>query len=141
MSSSSMQTTLKGYVRYRGREGQWSFLLHRITGLGVLLFLTIHILDTATVYFLPSLYTEVINLYRSTIFGLGEIALVFCLFFHGVNGIRIAYLDIFKPTDWTPESERRSAVIALIATLVLFVPSALFMLRNLLIHNFGLFGG
>ncbi len=141
MSSSSMQTTLKGYVRYRGREGQWSFLLHRITGLGVLLFLAIHILDTATVYFLPSLYTEVINLYRSTIFGLGEIALVFCLFFHGVNGVRIAYLDIFKPTDWTPENERRSAVIALIATLVLFVPSALFMLRNLLIHNFGLFGG
>lgn len=141
MSSSSMQTTLKGYVRYRGREGQWSFLLHRITGLGVLLFLAIHILDTATVYFLPSLYTEVINLYRSTVFGLGEIALVFCLFFHGVNGIRIAYLDIFKPTDWTPESERRSAVIALIATLVLFIPSALFMLRNLLIHNYGLFGG
>ncbi len=141
MSSSSMQTTLKGYIRYRGREGQWSFLLHRITGLGVLLFLGIHILDTATVYFAPSLYTEVINIYRSTIFGLGEIALVFCLFFHGVNGVRIAYLDLFKPTDWTPESERRSAVIALVATLILFVPSALFMLRNLLIHNFGLFGG
>jgi succinate dehydrogenase / fumarate reductase, cytochrome b subunit len=141
MSSSSLQTTLKGYVRYRGQEGQWSFLLHRITGLGVLLFLTIHILDTATVYFFPSLYTEVIGLYRSTLFGLGEIALVFCLFFHGVNGLRIAYLDIFKPTDWTPERERRSAVIALIATLVLFVPSALLMLRNLLVHNFGLFGG
>jgi succinate dehydrogenase / fumarate reductase, cytochrome b subunit len=141
MSSSSLQTTLKGYVRYRGREGQWSFLLHRITGLGVLLFLAVHILDTATVYFFPSLYTEVINIYRSTIFGLGEIALVFCLFFHGVNGVRIAYLDLFKPTDWTPESERRSAVIALIATLVLFIPSALLMLRNLLIHNFGLFGG
>ncbi len=141
MSSSSMQTTLKGYVKYRGREGQWSFLLHRITGLGVLLFLTIHILDTATVYFMPNLYTEVINVYRSTIFGLLEIALVFSLFFHGVNGIRIAYLDIFKPTDWTQESERRSAVIALVVTLVLFVPTAVIMLRNLLIYNFGMFGG
>ncbi len=67
--------------------------------------------------------------------------LVFCLFFHGVNGIRIAYLDMFKPTDWTMESERRSAVIALVVTLVLFVPSAVFMARNLLIHNFGLLGG
>lgn len=141
MSSSSVRTTIDGYVRYRGREGQWSFLLHRITGLGVLLFLAIHILDTATVYFFPSLYTEVIDLYRSTIFGLGEIALVFSLFFHGVNGIRIAYLDLWKPTNWTPESERRSAVIALVVTLVLFVPSAVIMLRNLLIHNFGLFGG
>ena len=32
-------------------------------------------------------------------------------------------------------------MIALVITLVLFVPSAVFMLRNLLIHNFGLFGG
>jgi succinate dehydrogenase / fumarate reductase, cytochrome b subunit len=141
MSSSSLKTTLKGYVGYRGREGQWSFLLHRITGLGVLLFLLIHIVDTSFVFFVPHLYADVINLYRSTLFGIGEIGLVFCLFFHGVNGIRIAYLDIFKPTDWTAESERRSAVIALVVTLVLFVPSAIFMVRSMLIHNFGLLGG
>jgi succinate dehydrogenase / fumarate reductase cytochrome b subunit len=136
--SSSLKTTLRGYIGYRGREGQWSFLLHRITGLGVLLFLAVHIVDTSFVYFAPQLYDDVINLYRSTLFGIGEVALVFCLFFHGVNGIRIAYLDMFKPVNWTIESERRSALIALIVTLVLFVPSAVYMLRNLLIHNFGL---
>lgn len=141
MSSSSLKTALKGYVGYRGKEGQWSFMLHRITGLGVLLFLAIHIVDTSFVYFAPSLYEEVINLYRSTLFGIGEVGLVFCLFFHGVNGVRIAYLDLFKPVDWTIESERRSTMIALIITLVLFLPAAGFMLRNLLIHNFGLFGG
>lgn len=138
---SSLKTTLKGYVGYRGREGQWSFLLHRITGLGVLLFLAIHIVDTSFVYFAPELYDDVINLYRSTVFGIGEVGLVFCLFFHGVNGIRIAYLDIVKPAAWTIESEKRSSIIALVITMVLFVPSALYMLRNLLIHNFGLFGG
>ena len=141
MSSSSLKTTLKGYIGYRGKEGHWSFLLHRLTGLGVVLFLAIHIVDTSFVYFFPHLYEEVIELYRSTLFGLGEIGLVFALFYHGVNGIRIAYLDIWKPTSWTIESERRSALIALIVTLVLFVPSAVWMLRNLLIHNFGLFGG
>lgn len=141
MSSSSLKTTLKGYIGYRGKEGHWSFLLHRLTGLGVVLFLAIHIVDTSFVYFFPHLYEEVIELYRSTLFGLGEIGLVFALFYHGVNGIRIAYLDIWKPTSWTIESERRSALIALIVTLVLFIPSAVWMLRNLLIHNFGLFGG
>ena len=137
--ASSLKTTLKGYTGYRGREGQWSFLLHRITGLGVLLFLLIHIVDTSFVYFAPELYGDVIDLYRSTIFGIGEVGLVFCLFFHGVNGIRIAYLDIFKPKGWTIENQRKSAMIALIVTLVLFIPSALFMLRNLLFHNFGMF--
>lgn len=136
MSTSSLKTTLKGYVGYRGREGQWVFLLHRITGLGVLLFLAIHIVDTAFVYFMPELYTDVINLYRSTLFGIGEIGLIFSLFFHGINGLRIAYLDLVKPTKWTIEDQRRSAVIALIITLVLFIPSAAWMLRNLIIHNF-----
>ena len=141
MALSSFKTTLKGYISYRGREGHWSFLLHRVSGLGVLLFLAIHIVDTAFVYFAPDLYTEVLKVYQSTIFGLGEIGLVFCLFYHGVNGIRIAYLDLFKPKEWTIESERRSVVITLIATLVLFIPSAGYMLFNLLKHNFGLFNG
>ena len=62
--------------------------------------------------------------YRSTVFGLGEIGLVFCLFFHGVNGLRIAYLDMFAPKDWTIEKTRRSAKIALIVALVMWVPAA-----------------
>ena len=32
-------------------------------------------------------------------------------------------------------------LIALIITMVLFIPSAVYMLRGLLIHNFGMFGG
>lgn len=141
MSSSSLKTTLKGYVGYRGRQGQYSFLLHRVTGLGVLLFLAIHIVDTSFVYFAPHLYEEVINLYRSTLFGIGEVGLVFCLFFHGVNGVRVAYLDLAKPKGWTKESEQRSVVIVMVITLILFIPSAFWMLRNLLIHNYGMFGG
>jgi succinate dehydrogenase / fumarate reductase, cytochrome b subunit len=141
MSSSSLKTTLKGYVGYRGRQGQYSFILHRLTGLGVLLFLAIHIVDTAFVYFAPHLYEEVIQLYRSTVFGIGEVGLVFCLFFHGVNGVRVAYLDLVKPKSWTIESEKRSVVIVMVITLILFIPSALYMLRNLLLHNYGMFGG
>jgi succinate dehydrogenase / fumarate reductase, cytochrome b subunit len=141
MSSSSFKTTMKGYIGYRGREGQWSFILHRLTGLGVLLFLAIHIVDTSFVYFWPHLYDKVIDLYRTTLFGIGELGLVFSLFFHGVNGIRIAYLDLFKPNGWTIENEKRSVIITMVITLVLFIPSAFFMVRNLLIHNYGLFGG
>lgn len=138
---SAFKTALKGYVGYRGKEGQLAFLLHRITGLGVLLFLAVHIVDTATVYFFPSLYDEVIQVYRTTLFGIGEVALVFCLFFHGVNGVRIAYIDLKKPVLWDIQQEKRSFNIALIITMVLFIPSAFFMLRNLLMHNYGLFGG
>jgi succinate dehydrogenase / fumarate reductase, cytochrome b subunit len=134
---SDLNTTIRGYTGYRGREGQWSFLLHRLTGLGTLLFLAIHILDTATVYFAPSLYQEVINIYRTPLFGLGEIALVFAVFFHGVNGLRIAIFDMFSPKSWVIAMNRNSTLYTFIATLVLWVPSAIWMLRNLIIHSSG----
>lgn len=138
---SSLKTTLSGYAGYRGREGQLSFLLHRITGLGTLLFLTIHILDTATVYFYPSLYAEAIRLYQSTLFGIGEVALVFCVIFHGVNGLRIAYLDMFASSRWQIHLQRNAVRWTLLISLLLWLPATVIMLRNLLIHNFGLFGG
>lgn len=138
---SSFKTTVTGYAGYRGHEGQLSFLLHRVTGLGTLLFLAIHILDTATVYFIPNLYPEAINIYRSTLFGLGEIALVFCVIYHGVNGLRIAYLDMFKPKSWVTPVEKSSVRWTLGVTLVLWLPAVAVMAYNLAKYNFGLFGG
>lgn len=138
---SSVKTTITGYAGYRGREGQLSFLLHRITGLGTLLFLGIHILDTATVYFYPTLYPEAINIYRSTLFGVGEIILVFSLIYHGVNGLRLAILDMYTPGRWVIPFERMSVRLTLVIAIVLWLPAVVIMVRNLLINNYGLFGG
>jgi succinate dehydrogenase / fumarate reductase cytochrome b subunit len=136
---SGIRTTLTGYVGYRGREGHWSFLLHRITGLGTGLFLLIHIIDIALVYFAPAAFMDVIRLYQSTLFGIGEIALVFCVLFHGVNGLRIAFFDMVSPKNWAIASQRRSTWWTLGISLVLWVPAAGVMVYNLLKHNFGLF--
>ncbi len=140
LKASELKTTLNGYVGYRGREGQLSFLLHRITGLGTALFLTIHILDTSTVFFSPSLYADAIALYRNVIFELLEIALVFCVIFHGVNGIRIALFDWF-PQFWKIHLERRWVTTAIVLSILLWLPAAAIMMRNILVYNFGLFGG
>ena len=40
----------------------WSWLLHRVTGVGVLIFLLIHILDTAFLMLGPELYNRVMAL-------------------------------------------------------------------------------
>jgi succinate dehydrogenase / fumarate reductase cytochrome b subunit len=138
---STLRTALTGYTRYQGRTGQWIFLLHRLTGLGTLLFLAIHILDTSTVFFFPNLYQQAIDLYRSTLFGILEVGLIFCVFFHGVNGLRVAILDLFAPKGWNLLSQKQLTLWTLAITLVLWVPSTVIMLRNLLINNFGLFGG
>jgi len=136
----NLKTTLSGYVGYRG-QGHFFFLLHRLTGIGTLLFLAIHILDTAVVYFAPALYADAINLYRSTPFMLGEIGLVFCLIFHGMNGLRIAYFDLFKPGGWERQNANRVMLITLVCSILLWLPAAGIMGYNILKYNFGMFGG
>jgi succinate dehydrogenase / fumarate reductase, cytochrome b subunit len=131
---SSIKTALTGYLNYRGREGHWSFLLHRITGLGVLLFLFIHIVDTSLVLFNPHLYEEALALYRSTLFGLGEVVIVFCVFYHGVNGLRVAILDMALPEKW--QAQKFTSRLVLVIALAMWLPAAIIMLRALLINNF-----
>ena len=134
----SLKLSISGMARYRGREGQLSFILHRLAGLGTLLFLAIHIVDTATVYFFPSLYDHAIDIYRSTPFMLGEIILVFCIIYHGVNGVRIAIFDLFAPDRWNIETQRTTAQWSLALAVILWLPAAFLMGRSLLVHNFGL---
>ena len=133
---SSLRTTLAGYVGYRGREGHWGFLLHRITGLVVVLFLAIHIVDTALVYFNPALYMEAIRIYQSTLFGIAEVFLVFCIIYHGINGLRVAFFDLIAPSAWAIYRQRVSVRWTLILTLILWIPASIRMLSNLIEHNF-----
>ena len=55
---------------YRGREGMWSWVAHRITGVLIFFFLFAHVLDTALVRVSPEAYNEVIETYKNPIVGL-----------------------------------------------------------------------
>ena len=60
---------------YRGREGMWSWVAHRITGVLIFFFLFVHVLDTALVRVSPEAYNAVISTYKNPIVGLGEVGL------------------------------------------------------------------
>jgi succinate dehydrogenase / fumarate reductase cytochrome b subunit len=142
-NASSLKTTARGYLGYQGREGQIAFLLHRLTGLGTLLFLIIHIVDTSTVYFFPSLYEHAIEIYRSTPFMLGEVGLVFAVIYHGVNGLRIAAVDLWLPQRWNIKAQQMGVRGTLAISVLLWLPAAGLMMNSMLVHNFGIaiFGG
>src|SRR5687768_12484975 len=138
----ALGSTVSNFVEgllYRGREGHLSYIGHRLAGLGTLLFLAIHIVDTSTVYFgrllgAPDLYTHAIDIYRSTPFMLGEILLVAAVLFHGVNGLKIILYDAF-PYWWNKNFERQAFWKVAGLTFILWVPAAYFMGRALYIHN------
>ena len=81
---------------YRGREGMWSWVLHRITGVAIFFFLLVHILDTSLVRLSPQAYNAVIDQYKTPIMGLGEAALVAAIGFHALNGLRIILIDFWS---------------------------------------------
>ncbi len=81
---------------YRGREGMWSWVMHRITGVAIYFFLLVHILDTSLVRLSPESYNAVISSYKTPIMGLGEIALVAAIGLHALNGLRIILIDFWS---------------------------------------------
>ena len=81
---------------YRGREGMWSWVLHRITGIAIFFFLLVHVLDTALVRVSPEAYNAVIGQYQTPIMGIGEIVLVGGIAYHAFNGLRIILIDFWS---------------------------------------------
>ncbi|MEB4615293.1 succinate dehydrogenase, cytochrome b556 subunit [Leucobacter sp. M11] len=85
-----------GGTLYRGNEGMWSWVLHRITGVAIFFFLLVHVLDTALIRVSPEAYNKVIGAYQTPIMGLGEVALVGAIAFHALNGLRIILVDYWS---------------------------------------------
>lgn len=81
---------------YRGKVGMWSWVLHRISGVGIFFFLLVHVLDTALVRVSPEAYNVVIESYKTPIIGIAELGLVGAIVFHGLNGLRVIAVDFWS---------------------------------------------
>jgi len=84
---------------YRGGAGQWTWLLHRISGVAVVYFLTLHIFETLTLGFGgPEAYNEATAVYKQPWFRPFEFALVMAVVYHAFNGLRVMLFDYFPST-------------------------------------------
>lgn len=88
--------TMPAGTLYRGKVGMWSWVLHRISGVGIFFFLLVHVLDTALVRVSPEAYNVVIESYKTPIVGIAEIGLVGAILFHGLNGLRVIAVDFWS---------------------------------------------
>ena len=113
------------YITYRGGAGHWSWLLHRITGIGVFLFLLAHIINTAMFVWAQAAYNEIMALYWHPAFLVEEVILAGAVLYHALNGIRIIIMD-FRPETMTAQKKIFYAVVAIF--IVIFVPAAIYML-------------
>lgn len=80
---------------YKGHEGQWSWLAHRVTGVAIILFLFAHVIDTAVVGWGPNAYDRVVSVYENPLVRLLELGLVAAVLYHAINGTKILLIDFF----------------------------------------------
>jgi succinate dehydrogenase / fumarate reductase cytochrome b subunit len=100
-------------------------LLHRVTGLGILLFLLIHIVDISLLGFGPRVYDEGILLFDSIVVRILSLAVIAAVLFHAFNGVRIMLIDFWRRGV---HYQRGLFVAALVLAIIGFIPMAYFVL-------------
>jgi succinate dehydrogenase / fumarate reductase, cytochrome b subunit len=116
---------------YRGREGMWSWVAHRVSGVLIFLFLFAHVLDTALVRVSPEAYNEIMETYKNPVVGLGEAGLVAAVIFHALNGLRIIAVDFW---DKGARYQRQMFWAVVVGFGLLFVPFAIRHLTIVFTH-------
>jgi len=86
-------------ITYKGGPGHYAFILHRLTGIGVATFVTLHIVDNFVVMFGEDAFSEVLNLYSNPIMRLLEVFLIFSVIYHAFNGLRVIIMDFWAPSS------------------------------------------
>jgi succinate dehydrogenase / fumarate reductase, cytochrome b subunit len=127
-------TSLSVGTLYRGGEGMWTWVLHRITGVSVFFFLLVHVLDTALVRVSPEAYDLVIASYKTPIVNLLEIGLVGAVLYHALNGLRVILVDFWAKG---PRYQRQMTWAIGTVWVLLMVPGTYFMIKHTVEALFG----
>lgn len=116
-------------LRYRGREGMWTWILHRVTGLGVLFFLVLHVIDTGIIVYRPDWYDHALDIYKHPLFRFGELFIFFGVLYHAVNGLRIVVQDFWP---FVMQYQRRLALATAVIVGLAMIPVTWVMIAPLL---------
>lgn len=116
-------------LSYRGGLPMLAWLLHRISGIGIVFFVSMHVFAAFLVYAVPGGATNTIAAALTDFYeGLPmQIFILFCILFHAFNGLRIVVLDMF-PALWKYNREAMWVQWALFLPIFL-LPAALMIMN------------
>ncbi len=124
-SQTYRQSRARGLVGWfdlrRGGLGLFAFALNRLTGLGLVVYLFIHLLVLSLLAQGPSAWDEFVRLARSPLFLLLDVVLIAGILIHGLNGIRVTLAGLGMGVA----RQRLSFVGLMVAAAVLLVAAAL----------------
>jgi succinate dehydrogenase / fumarate reductase cytochrome b subunit len=93
-----------------------SFLLRRVTGVALVLYLFVHMWVIGSVNSGPAAFDARLNLVQTPFFKLAEIALLAAVVYHAFDGLRLIIVHYFEVTEY-----RKSLFYAIFAVSVILV--------------------
>lgn len=82
---------LNAWFDVRGHKtGSWAFALNRLTGIGLALYLIIHLVVLSTLLQGEAAWDDFVKLAKTPAFLMLDVVLIIGLVFHGLNGVRVA---------------------------------------------------
>lgn len=116
-----------GWFDPRGRTiGGWAFAVNRITGLGLVFYLYLHLAVLSLLLRGASAWDNFLRIATTTAFLLLDVLLVFGLLYHGLNGVRVALVG----TGIVPNRQRTLFWAGTVIGTVLLVGAALHILGD-----------
>ncbi len=112
---------------YNGDVGQYAWVLHRATGIGILGFLLVHVIDIMLIGLGRDVYDHSVHFYGNWFIIPMEILLVGAVIYHTLNGLRIIAINF---SSRGPSMEKKYFWWVLIGSVVLTLPSAIIILIN-----------
>ena len=129
-------------LRYGGGIGQWTWLAHRLSGLGILFFLVVHITDTFFVVFAPDWYDHTVAIYGGVWFNgnyywplrwgfrVAELGLIASVVFHAVNGVGVILYDLWPGGALYRKPIMRTVQVVFWTIMLISTPIVLYPLRK-----------
>jgi len=93
-------------MTYRWHTGSLAWLIHRVTGIALTLYIFLHIYVLSHIKD-PVQFESLMNLFKNPFVKVGEIGLVGLVVAHSLNGLRLTFIDVGvstrlqKPMFWT----------------------------------------
>ncbi|MCP4215231.1 MAG: succinate dehydrogenase, cytochrome b556 subunit, partial [bacterium] len=107
--------------------GSWAWIFHRLSGLALIFYLSLHIWVINSLTRGAETFNEVMTFLNSPLFKIAEVALWAVILFHAFNGIRVVVVDFFKGSLY---HKKLFFVLIAVAT-VLWVAGAYILLSHL----------
>lgn len=105
----------KRFQRYRVRTGMFAWILHRLTGVGLVVYLIIHVWGLKALSDREA-FNHLIAKYHAPIFKVGEFLLLAAVTYHALNGLRIVLIDFL---GWSPNHKKLFWTLGVVALLII----------------------